>query len=119
MVVSESGGRWARATEVTATVKGARPPSILAGIACPAARLCVSVGASRLSAGQYSGLAAVSWNGISWAGANAGRLPGNAARVGAKASLWTNVACTSERFCETVGYYRDNAGALRAMAAHS
>jgi hypothetical protein len=81
----------------------------LFGVSCPAAKFCEAVGSYQL--GLTGTSLAERWNGNTWA---IQRFPAPPSSTFAGLS---QVSCTSDRFCEAIGYYGDGIGLRLAFAA--
>ena len=81
----------------------------LFGVSCPTAKFCEAVGSYQL--GLTGASLAERWNGGSW---SIQRFPTPPSSTYAGLS---QVSCTSDRFCEAVGYYGDSLGQRLAFAA--
>ncbi|HEX2317480.1 MAG TPA: hypothetical protein VHJ18_00710 [Streptosporangiaceae bacterium] len=113
MVVTRSGGHWARAVELRLPSNADTGLGGLAeSVSCSRAASCVAVGNYR-SNGQFEGFTAAKSNG-SWHRAKQVRLPVNAGTTGASMS---GVSCTGPGSCVLAGNYTDNHGHVRPMVA--
>jgi hypothetical protein len=113
MVVTRSGGHWARAVELQLPSNADTGLGGLAeSVSCSRAASCVAVGNYR-SSGQFAGFTAAKSNG-SWHRARQVRLPANAGTTGASIS---GVSCTGPGSCVLAGNYTDNHGHVRPMVA--
>jgi hypothetical protein len=116
MVASRVDGVWSHATALQLPANAnAAPDAGLAGVACPAAGSCTAIGFYKSATGAYRPMAATQVGGA-WSPAVEIGLPANAATTAPEANL-LSVACGAEESCAAVGYYKDNTGAIRPMAA--
>ena len=105
MAVSEAGGVWGQASEITAPANATSADSELSRLACPASGSCVAVGRYEESVG--SGQAMVtSETGGAWSQASQVGLPANAA--GDPDPDLADVACPASGPCVAVGGYYDS-----------
>jgi hypothetical protein len=117
MVVTESKGRFGRASAVTAVPRGAgaHPSSYLLGVSCRPSGVCFAVGGGRNRAGHSVAMYLVRAGGR-WRAAFL--APPYGATAGQRQlSALTAVSCTGRARCSAVGYYHDRLGAGRAEAA--
>jgi len=113
MVVTRSGGHWARAVELRLPSNAdAGLGGLAESVSCSRAASCVAVGNYR-SNGQFEGFTAAKSNG-SWHQGKQVRLPANAGTTGASIS---GVSCTGPGSCVLAGNYTDNHGHVRPMVA--
>ena len=125
MAVTETGGIWAQATEVTAPANAlSNPDAVLRGVSCTSEGNCVAVG-DYTDSGEFSAapfplynnlVMAVTETGGTWARATEVTTPSNSAgRFGPVAAL-ESVSCTSAGNCVAVGGYASLLG-LQGMTA--
>ena len=115
LVLTRSGGRWARAVRLSLPRNAAvQPYAQVNGIACTRPGYCVAVGSYIYNAAHDALPFLATERHGRWSRAIAPRLPANSAAI-ASAKL-SAVACTPAGFCEAVGSYRDRAGGTEAMA---
>jgi hypothetical protein len=115
MEVTETGGTWGQATEVTAPSNaGTDPNAVLKGISCTSARTCTAVGTYEDSSGHGQAMEATETSGR-W---------GQAAEITAPSNAGTNpeallygISCTSAGNCVGVGSYLDSSSHVQVMAA--
>lgn len=113
MVVSETGGVWGQASEITPPVNaGINPDVYLSQVACPASGSCVAVGDYE---NPFNGQAiVVSETAGVWSQASEVTLPANAAS-NPHASL-KGIVCPASGSCVAVGEYQDeSSGNSQAM----
>ena len=117
MVVTETEGRFGRASAVTAVPRGAgaHPSSYLLGVSCRPSGVCFAVGGGRNRAGHSVAMYLVR-SGGRWRAAFLA-APDGAAAGQRQLSALTAVSCTGRARCSAVGYYHDQLGAARAEAA--
>jgi hypothetical protein len=117
MVVTESKGRFGRATAITALPQGAsaHPSSYLLGVSCRPSGVCVAVGGGRNRAGHSVAMYLVGSSGR-WRAAFLAS-PDGATAGQRQLSALNAVSCTGRAHCSAVGYYHDQLGAGRAEAA--
>jgi hypothetical protein len=118
MAVTETGGTWAQATEVTLPSNALSSPSSpagLSGVSCTSAGNCVGVGRYQDSPDSLQAMA-VTETGGTFGQATEVTLPSNAASNPPIASL-VGVSCTSAGNCVAVGGYTDSSQQNQAMAA--
>lgn len=115
MVVTESGGRWRRGTQVTAQPAGAEPYSVprLHAVACSRSAQCVAVGSYQGQADENLGVAVLG-PARSWTRA-VGILP--PPNMTAPGGFPVSVSCLRTESCTVVGGYVDNSDYQQAMAA--
>jgi hypothetical protein len=82
--------------------------TVLNDVSCPVAGPCEAVGYSRLSNGVAE-LVAESWDGSSWQTQSVRSPQGSPDELNA-------VSCTSAKYCEAVGEYRDGSSGWRTFA---
>jgi hypothetical protein len=112
MVVTQSRGKWARATEVKLPANAAAQPyAEVNSIACGASDSCVAVGYYHVKAGYDQGYIVDQTRG-QWGRAVEASLPANAE---AESAGLIAVTCTSADACEAAGYYYDRAKQLSAV----
>jgi hypothetical protein len=116
MSVTESGGRFGRATAVTAAPPGAaaRPSTALSAVSCPPHGRCVAVGVATNASGHTVAMYMTRVD-EHWAAAFGRPVPGARAGRGQQSSLFS-VACPAAGRCVAVGYFNDTAGGYRAEA---
>jgi hypothetical protein len=117
MVVTEAGGVWERARELSlpANAFASNPDASVNGVACTGTGSCVAVGGYGYdSDGLSHAFTAAQSNGV-WARAQQVTLPANAATRAGDATLGA-VTCTSAGSCVAVGGYLDKAGDGELMA---
>ena len=113
LVVTRSGGHWARAIELQLPANADPGIGGLAeSVSCSRPSSCVAVGNYR-SNGEFEGFTAAESGGV-WHQARQVRLPANAGTTGASISA---VACTGPGSCVLAGNYSDNHGHVRPMVA--
>jgi hypothetical protein len=78
-------------------------------VSCASANVCKAVGSYEDSSGVTHGLAGT-WNGSSW---QVQAVPGPA---GAQLAMLMGVSCPSATACTAVGFYRDSAEVIKALA---
>ena len=116
MVATESKGRWGRLAKATVQPGGAVANSTdLSGIACQGLGSCVAAGYYKTTGDAFPPMTATRLNGR-WTRAFRVRLPANSATGAREDGFFYAVACPRIRLCVAVGYYRDKAGHLSAMA---
>ena len=117
MSVTESNGRFAGATAITAVPKGTspRPSTYLLGVSCTSARICLAAGGARNTAGHSVAMYMTFWHGR-WRAELLTPPPGAGTGAHQLSALYS-VSCTGKDECTAVGYYHDQAGTLRAEAA--
>jgi hypothetical protein len=117
MVVTESKGRFGRATAITAVPPGAsaRPSSYLLDISCRPSGVCYAVGGGRNAAGHSVAMYLVR-SGGRWR-ASFLTAPDGATAGQRELSALSAVSCTGRAHCSAVGYYHDQRGANHAEAA--
>jgi hypothetical protein len=114
MAVTESGGHWARAIELTLpSNRGPRLGAIAGSVSCTRVGSCVAVGDYETSS-HFAGFTATESHGT-WHRATQVRLPTNAA-VPSDAFV-AGVSCTGPGSCVLAGNYADNLGHARPMVA--
>jgi hypothetical protein len=114
MVVTRSGGHWARATELQLPANAdAGIGGLAESVSCSRTGSCVAVGSYR-SNGVFEGFTAAESSGV-WHQAKQVKLPANAATTGG-ASI-SGVSCTGPGSCVLAGNYSDNHGHVRPMVA--
>jgi|HubBroStandDraft_1064217.scaffolds.fasta_scaffold00776_19 hypothetical protein len=100
--VTESGGRWRQAAEISLPVGHAvSPAAVLRGVSCFTTTSCVAVGTYASTAGPFFGLAATESGGHWRQGVRISLAP---ADVAASTGL-DKVACDSAGACTAVGGY--------------
>jgi hypothetical protein len=112
MVVTRSGGHWARATELR--LPGNAEPSLgglAESVSCSRAGSCVAAGNYRAN-GNFAGFTATESRGV-WHRATQVTPPANA---GTSVSI-SGVACTGPGNCVLAGNYSDTKGRVRPMVA--
>ncbi|HEX7300567.1 MAG TPA: Ig domain-containing protein [Solirubrobacteraceae bacterium] len=115
LVAPQSSGSWSQAAELQLPGDAATDPDArLATVSCPSAGSCATVGSYSVSGGVKAMVASRS-NGT-WSSATALTPPGDADTTTPSFALGS-VACGAAGSCSTGGYYRDTAGANRAMVA--
>ena len=117
MSVTESNGRFAGATAITAVPKGTspHPSTYLLGVSCTSASTCLAVGGARNATGHSVAMYITLWHGR-WR-AEFLAPPPRAGTGTHELSALYSVSCTGKDECTLVGYYHDHAGTLRAEAA--
>jgi hypothetical protein len=117
MVVTESKGRFGRASAVTAVPPGAsaHPSSYLLGVSCRPSGACFAVGGGRNRAGHSVAMYLVR-SGGRWRAAFLAS-PDGATAGQRQLSALNAVSCTGRAHCSAVGYYHDQLGGGRAEAA--
>jgi len=117
MVVTESDGRFGRASAITAVPRSAsaHPSSYLLGASCRPSGVCVAVGGGRNRAGHSVAMYLVRAGGR-WRAAFL-TSPDGATAGQRQLSVLNAVSCTGQARCTAVGYYHDQGGADRAEAA--
>ena len=117
MVVTESKGRFGRATAITAVPPGAsaHPSSYLLGISCRPSGACFAVGGGRNRAG-HSVAMYLARSGGRWR-ASFLTAPDGATAGQRELSTLSAVSCTGKAYCSAVGYYHNKWGANHAEAA--
>jgi hypothetical protein len=117
MSVTESNGRFAAASAITAVPKGTspRPSTYLLGVSCTSASNCLAVGGARNTAGHSVAMYMTLWRGR-WR-ADFLPPPPRAGTGAHQLSALYSVSCTGKDECTAVGYYHDQTGTLRAEAA--
>jgi hypothetical protein len=117
MSVTESNGRFAAASAITAVPKGTspRPSTYLLGVSCTSASDCLAVGGARNTAGHSVAMYMTLWHGR-WR-ADFLPPPPRAGTGAHQLSALYSVSCTGKDECTAVGYYHDQTGTLRAEAA--
>jgi hypothetical protein len=117
MSVTESKGRFGRATEITAIPRGAslHPSTYLLGVSCTSTSTCLVVGGGRNETGHSVAMYMIRSHGH-W---RATFLPSPArAGTGTHAlSALYSVSCTGRDECTAVGYFSDRTGVRRAEGA--
>jgi hypothetical protein len=117
MVVTESKGRFGRATAITAMPPGAsaHPSSYLLGISCRPSGTCFAVGGGRNRAGHSVAMYLLR-SGGRWR-ASFLTAPDGATAGQRELSALSAVSCTGKAHCSAVGYYHDQRGVNHAEAA--
>jgi hypothetical protein len=116
MAVTETKGRFGRATAITAVPRGSslRPSTYLQGVSCRPSGLCLAVGGARNSAGHsvamYMTRSAGRWRAAFLA------PPRGATSGPRQLSVLYSVSCTGQSHCGAVGYYNDRSGVTHAEA---
>lgn len=117
MIVTETGGRWTRATRSRVpSGAAAAPDAFLTSVTCTGARTCVAVGA-------YSGQGSlrlamrVAESKGRWARAHQVGQPSNALTGARRFAVLYSVACGQHKSCAAVGLYYQTATIRQAMAA--
>ncbi len=115
MVVTESGGRWRRAAQISAQPTGAEPYSVprLRAVACSRSGQCVAVGSYQEQADENLGMAVLGPS-RNWSRA-IGILP--PPDMTAPGGSPVSVSCLPTGSCTVVGGYVDNSDYQQAMAA--
>jgi len=111
MAVSETGGVWGHASEITLP-PNSNPSAGFEGVACAGSASCVAVGGYEDNAGDGQAMVASETGGV-WGHASEITPPPNAAS-NAAADL-NRVACSKSGSCVAVGAYKDGAGDLQLM----
>jgi hypothetical protein len=105
MAVTETGGVWGKASEITLPAKAAsNPEASLSSVACPAARSCVAHGEYTDEDGDRKAMVAEETGGV-WGTASEIELPANAESN--SRSYVDGVACSAAGSCVGVGEYWD------------
>jgi cytochrome c551/c552 len=114
MVVTETGGKWAGASQITLPANaGGKPESRLDSVVCVASRPCVAVGRYTDSSGSQEAMVAEE-PGAVWGQASQIVAPANAA---ANPHPFGSIACTAPGSCVITAEYTDNSGDREAMVA--
>jgi hypothetical protein len=116
MVVDETSGSWARASEVEPPANAkSNPEASISSVACSAASSCVAFGEYRdESTGTVEAMVATETGGT-WGRASQIALPANAGNE-PKSGL-DSVVCAASGPCVAVGAYTDEHGNREAMVA--
>ena len=119
MEVTETGGTFAQASEVTAPSNaGSDPDANFFGVSCTSVGDCVAVGSYVNSSGFTQGMEATDTAGT-FAQANEVTAPSNPGSGGSTYAVLDAASCTSSTNCVVGGFYDDRSGHLQAMAAIS
>ena len=117
MAATETSGRWAQATEVTAPANAsASLGAFLRGVSCSSAGNCTATGLYYDSSGTDQGMAATETSGT-WAQAIEVTLPANANAQPSLGAFLNGVSCWSAGNCTATGSYFTNSNNFQAMAA--
>jgi hypothetical protein len=107
MIVTETGGTWNPATEVSVPSDAATTPNgALKAVTCTSSGNCVAVGTYTNSSSEQEAMVVTETNGT-WAQASVVAPPTNAA--GDAYALLTGVSCPSQGNCVAVGNYLSQA----------
>jgi hypothetical protein len=123
MVVTETGGAWGRASELTlptnAVTTAGDQEAYLSSVTCTSPGNCVAAGQYADSADDEESQAMVATEtGGVWGQASELKLPANATETaGAQEAFLESVACTGPGSCVVVGDYHDTSGGRQAMYA--
>jgi hypothetical protein len=117
MAVTETKGRFGRATAITAVPRWAskNASTYLQGVSCRPSGICFAVGGGRNKAGHSVAMYMVR-SGGRWRAAFLPSPPG-AATGRLQLSALYSVSCTGRAHCSAVGYYHDRFGAAHAEVA--
>lgn len=117
MAITDTGGSWGQAAEVTlptGAASGASTRTRLASVSCPATGACVAVGNYTTTSGVVEAMTATETSG-SWRPATEIPAPANA--FSAPEASFASVSCRSVGSCVTVGSYGMPSAYLSAMVA--
>ena len=115
MVVTETNGAWAAATELALPTAG-QEPAFLYGVTCTSVGNCTAVGDYYDAFGIPRAMVATETSGT-WSALNEPVLPGNASTVPSTTHADLRaVSCTSPGNCVALGDYEDTSGYVHAMA---
>jgi hypothetical protein len=114
ILLTETGGSWQPAVEVTLPANAAaQPRATLSSVSCAAAGECSAVGTYVDAAGDWQGLLVVQAAGAWQPGAEVS-LPANALGSGQNVAL-RSVSCGSVGDCSAAGSYTDSANATQGL----
>lgn len=118
MVVTETGGKWARASQIALPANaGSDPESRLDSVMCVAAGPCVADGSYTDRSGDREAMVTEESDGV-WRPASQIAAPSNTAtnpNVGFTSS--TSITCVASGACVITAQYTDNSGDQEAMVA--
>jgi hypothetical protein len=118
MVVSESGGDWGQATEITqpGDASMSSPSGHLTGVSCTSQGSCVAAGFYRNSDGLDAPMAAAESDGT-WSQASVIEPPANDVTTNVGGLRLDSLSCASQGNCVAVGTYYDTSDEFQAMTA--
>jgi hypothetical protein len=117
MVVTETGGKWAQASQIALPASAAsKPESALDAVVCVAAQQCVAVGGYTDGAGGREALVVEQAGGV-WGSASEIQAPSNSAANPAVGFVPTSIACAAPGSCVVSVKYTDNSDGREAMVA--
>jgi hypothetical protein len=117
MVITDTGGSWGQAAEVTSPANaatGASTRARLSSVSCPATGACVTVGNYTTTLGVVEAMTATETSG-SWEPATAISPPANT--FSAPEASFASVSCRSVGSCVTIGPYGQPSAYPSAMVA--
>jgi hypothetical protein len=113
MTVTEAGGTWGRAAQISLPKNAAADPSAeLDDVGCPSGS-CVAVGSYQTGSGTSQGMAVTQSHGT-WGRATQTALPAGGGKK--QDAFLAHVTCAAPRSCLAVGGYTAKSGAEAAMA---
>ena len=116
MAATETGGKWARGSEVSPPANASgNPDASLGSVSCRSAGDCTAVGVYTNTSGTQEAMVATETDGKWGRGAALGLPPGASATRAA--SDLHGVSCASDGTCVAVGSYSDSSGGASAMVA--
>ncbi len=118
MVVSETGGKWAQASQIALPANaGSKPESRLDSVVCVVAGPCLADGSYIDRAGDREAMVAEETGGV-WGPASEIQAPSNvAANPHVGFGYGISITCGSSGSCVIAAEYTDNSGDQQAMVA--